>query len=475
MMRCLLALLSSMVALALVPFALDWRSPFLFAVRSWALKGLIVVPLSVILVEAWVLYTSRPIQRTVRVLASVGLIAAALALSTTVVREARFRWVRHEVLQADATKLEKLGRHLIVGYVDQAEVRRLVRLKAVGGIFLSSRNVRGKSVTKIRQEMQSFQAERREQGVLPLWIATDQEGGIVSRLSPPLPRQPSLSEVVKRGPGELQRYRAVRRYAENQARGLANVGVNLNFAPVVDLNHQVVNPDDRYTRIYRRAISSDPKVVAQVARWYCKALEEAGVRCTLKHFPGLGRVFEDTHFGHANLGTCVTELSETDWVPFRILMRETKAFTMLGHVRLTALDSDRPVSLSPAVVAGLIRGKWNHDGLMITDNFSMYAVYRSRCGIENGSVQALNAGVDLILVSYDPDQYYPMMYALLKADQEGKLDPNILQRSDRRLERAINLISRYRFRPVQRRRQLERTAPRIHNEDRDWRARYAEL
>jgi beta-N-acetylhexosaminidase len=214
------------------------------------------------------------------------------------------------------------------------------------------------------------------------------------------------------------------------------LGVNLNFAPVVDLNYRIMNPDDRYTRIYQRAVSRDPEVVAQVAAWYCAALEEAGVRCTLKHFPGLGRVRDDTHLRHADLATPVAELTGSDWIPFLAVMRQSRAFTMLAHVRLTAIDPERPVSFSPKVVTGMIRSDWKHDGVLITDNFSMYAVYGSRAGIDNASIQALNAGVDLILISYDPDQYYRVMYALLKASRHGKLAPEALHRSDQRLAGA---------------------------------------
>ena len=100
------------------------------------------------------------------------------------------------------------------------------------------------------------------------------------------------------------------------------------------------------------------------------------------------------------------------------------------------LDKERPVSMSPAVIAGLLRRDWKYDRVLITDNFSMAAVYRSSEGIVNGSIQALSAGVDIILISWDTDQYYPVMYALLKADGQGRLDREALKRSDQRLEMA---------------------------------------
>ena len=82
----------------------------------------------------------------------------------------------------------------------------------------------------------------------------------------------------------------------------------------------------------------------------------------------------------------------------------------------------------------------SYDGVLITDNFSMMAVYRSRDGMDDGSIEALNSGVDLILVSWDPDQYYRVMYALLKADQQGRLNRRMLQRSDHRLSSAIESL-----------------------------------
>lgn len=439
-MKLLIAVMKLLVALALVPLAADWRSPLLAAVRPWALMGLIGVSLSLIVAEIRTLRFSHPAQRVVTVLSKLGLAVAVLVLTMTLAMEVRFHWARHQVLQADPSRLERLGRHMIVGYRDLAEARELVRLRAIAGVFLSTRNVRGKSVDQIRREIRSLQDLRHEQGLPPLWIATDQEGGDVSRLSPPLTLLPAISKIVERCSDVTELEHAARLFGGTQGRELADLGVNLNFAPVVDINHQVMSSSDRFTRIFERAISRDPTVVAQVAAWYCSALAEEGVRCTLKHFPGLGRVLEDTHLSCASLTASVTELTETDWVPFRKLMRQTSAFTMLGHVRLTAIDSDRPASASPAVIAGILRGEWKHDGVLITDDFSMHAVYRSSDGIDNGSIIALNSGVDLILVSWDSDQYYRVMHALLKADEKGKLNREALQKSDGRLALGVHFI-----------------------------------
>jgi beta-N-acetylhexosaminidase len=435
-MKLLLAISKLIVALSLAPLALDWRSPLLCPVRSWALVGLMALPLCLIVANVWALRSTQPGQGALKALCASGLLLAVVALTSTLILEARFQWARYHVLHADPIRLEKLGRHVIVGYRGLSEVRELVRLRAVAGIFVSTPNILGKTIAEVRQEIQSLQSQRQKQGLPPLWIATDQEGGVVSRLSPLLAHMPPISEIVERYPDVTQREHAVRQYARTQGRELAALGVNLNFAPVVDLNHQVRNPNDRFTRIFQRAISSDPAVVTQVAGWYCDALEETGVQSTLKHFPGLGRVFEDTHSSSAALTASLAELANTDWLPFRTLMRQSRAFAMLSHVRLTAIDAERPVSISPTVVSGLVRGDWKYGGVLITDDFSMSAVYRSGIGIEYGSIDALNAGVDLILIGWDTDQYYRVMYALLRADRKGVLDPEAMLRSDQRLART---------------------------------------
>jgi beta-N-acetylhexosaminidase len=422
------------IVLALLPYALDWRSPFLANVRVWAFLGLIAIPLAIGLVDVRAL--RRPAGRSDHALSSVSLALCALCLVSVPWREAQFWWKRHEVLRADPALLERLGRHIVVGYRDLDDLNALIERRAIAGVFLTTRNVRGRDAAAIRQEISELQAARRRQGLPNLLVTTDQEGGVVSRLSPPLDRMPPLSEIVARHPAGAERRAAVRDYAAAQARDLADLGINVNLAPVVDLDHGIVNPGDRLTRISTRAISADPQIVADVAEDYCAQLSQHRVRCTLKHFPGLGRVVADTHLESADLALPPGELASTDWLPFRSLMRRPDIVVMLSHARLTAVDAARPVSFSPPVVRGLLRTDWGYDGLLMTDDFSMGAVTYSPEGIGGGSVEALNAGVDLILVSYDPDQFYLVMYALISAVRAGVLHDDALGQSDQRLVKS---------------------------------------
>jgi beta-N-acetylhexosaminidase len=422
------------IAVALLPLAIDWRSPLLASQRPLALAVLIALPLVLIAIDAWALRASRrPLRRALSVAV---LLAAASSLIATLALEGSFQYACAQVLAADPARLDKLGRHFVVGYREPAEIERLIERRAIGGVFIGARNVEGLSTAAIRRQIDAWQDTRRRQGLPPLLIATDQEGGAVQRLSPPLPRQPPLASVVAQHADEAARNAAAHDYGLAQGRALASLGVSLNFAPVVDLNKNLVNPNDRYTRIRERAIAADPRVVTEVARHYCLGLQEAGVRCTLKHFPGLGGVYEDTHLEAGHLRAPPDELARSDWIPFRALTGAS-TFTMLSHARLSALDADHPVSFSDAVVSGLLRDDWGHDGVLITDDFSMGAVYASKEGIARASIAALNAGVDLILVTYDPGQYFIAMGAVLAADRDGALRQAVLARSRLRLTAAL--------------------------------------
>lgn len=427
-----------LLLLPLIVLILKLRTPLLASLRA-ELLWLLPLALGVLLVlnlSKW----HRNTRQHRRHLACWGLLAlcgAGLALMVTA--EVRYHQAQRAVLTGDPAQLARLGQHLVVGYRDFDSVKTLVEKQAIGGIFISHRNLQGPSLQPLRDQIAALQAIRQAQALPPLWVATDQEGGIVSRLSPPLTLLPPLSDIVDQSATLAERQQRVTAYGDTHGRELAALGINLNFAPVVDLNKGIVNPDDKYSVIYRRAISADQAVVTAAAKDYCSALFSHGVYCTLKHFPGLGRLNADTHLTSAHLDTPVAELAQDDWRPFQQIMGTAGAMTMLGHPLLTAVDDQHPVSFSAAVVQDILRQQWGYDGVLITDDFCMGAVFDSRDGATGAAVKALNAGVDLILVSYDADLYYPVMAALIKAEQGDRLSPDRLAESRVRLKLALSL------------------------------------
>jgi beta-N-acetylhexosaminidase len=429
-MQLLLLILKAMLAAACLAAGTTVRMPTAADYRPWLFVGLMITATVLLVVSLrWRGWSKR--NWTDRLdLAPFGLAAAALI--ATLATEGRFQFDRWSVLRAAPPDLERVGRHIVVGYRDAAFVRDLVERRAIGGVFVTRANVAGRDAASVASEIRDLQAIRHRQGLPPLWVATDQEGGIVSRLSPPLERQPPLARVVREANDMAGRQAAVMDYATRQGRGLSALGVNLNFAPVVDLDFGKSNPDDAFTRISERAISRDADVVSAVAGWYCDGLAAQGVRCTLKHFPGLGRVFEDTHRDEGVLSASLEELARADWIPFRSMLGRADSLVMVGHVRLPALDPVNPVSISRRAITGLLRDRWDYDGIIITDDLCMGAIYSGQDGIGRASVQALNAGVDLLLVSWDGAQVYPVLAALLR----GALDAETLRKSADRLRAA---------------------------------------
>lgn len=348
---------------------------------------------------------------------------------------------REEILSYDRDALERVGRHLVVGYHSLAAIRELVEQRAIAGVFITDHNVRGRTAADVKDDIDALQEIRKEQALPPLIIAADQEGGTVSRLSPPLKRQTSLARTLTGLKDDAARQDAVEAYAETQAGELQRIGVTLNFAPVVDLNFNPANRSDGETRLRWRAIAADPYLVSKVGAWYCDGLARAGLMCTLKHFPGLGRVSRDTHVASGEIAASEGQLELNDWVPFRRLMSKPNAATMLGHVRVGVIDKSTPASFSKPVIADLIRGRWQYDGLLITDDFSMGAIVRSKTGAGKAAVQSLNAGTDLVLVSYSELHYDAVMSALLAADADGSLGREALSASTARIARVLDASS----------------------------------
>ncbi len=422
--------LPALFCLALAAYLPDSH---LLPLRAWAWPALVLLALAG-LGACWVLAGPGGMQwrgRGTMPIALAWLTVLGLALHGQFQPDLQ----RHALLalaDREPGRLATLGEHLVVGYDEPGQVRELARLGLIGGLFISRRNIEGKSPDQLRVELADLQAVRRQAGRPPLMVATDQEGGPVSRLAPLLPRQPPLSSVIAPGRSSAGIEARAQAYGEAQGRALADLGFNANFSPVVDLKPaQPAGALDFHTRIAERAIAPQPDTVSRVALAYSRGLHGEGVMPTLKHFPGLGGVTQDTHHFTAHLDTPLETLAGRDWVPFRRILGQTPAMLMVGHVMVDALDKTRPASLSRPVIHGLIRVAWGFDGVLISDDMTMAAVYDR--GLCSSAVDALNAGVDLLLVAYDWEKYFQVMLCLDQAQGAGSLA--LLEESQARLAR----------------------------------------
>ncbi|MDP4994770.1 MAG: hypothetical protein NWQ16_00950 [Akkermansiaceae bacterium] len=398
--------------------AANLRSPYLLSVRDtvawlWITVGLIGLTL---------IYFRR--KRPFGSLRPFHLLTIAAVLGGIIAGHGHWRHARNRnaVLSAPSDRIPELGKHLVIGWLGYQETRDLAAKGAIAGVFLTKRDFKaGSSVSEIRHIVDELQRARREARLPPLWIATDQEGGSVERLTPPLPDQEGLGLILRDldGPGIQQDperaaeiVRRVTVFAEIQGSALAEAGINMNFAPVVDIRPKN-QPDklDIHTRIASRALAEDPDVIALAGETYVRVLAKHGITAVLKHFPGLGRVPSDTHHFSASLSTEVRELEASDWVPFREITNRTRAGIMLGHVHLTALDPDQPASCSGIVIREYLREEWNVKGLLVTDDFSMTPIFHGPGGIVGATRKSIAAGVDLILLSYDAEAAYDLLAA----------------------------------------------------------------
>jgi beta-N-acetylhexosaminidase len=411
------------LALAVLWFwAWHLKDPHLRFMRAWEL-GLLLGALAVGIAVAWRFARGR--------LRPVALGLAFAALLTALGNEAASRRHRAEVDAASGPAAQALGARFIVGYDDAAQLRDRVRKGLIGGIFVTGRNVKGRTAAELRDEIAGLQALRREAGLPPLVVATDQEGGAVSRLSPLVEPQPALATLLDADVSDEELKQRAHAYGARQGRALAALGITLNFSPVVDLRPgRAPGRWDLHTRIDERAISADPAITAQVALAYEQGLESAGIRGTLKHFPGLAGVTEDTHHFAAVLHTPAARLATHDWKPFQEVSKQSDAAIMLGHVILPELDAEHPVSFSRRIVRQVIRGEWGYQGLLVTDDLTMGAAYNR--GLCDATVRALGAGVDLLLIAYDHDKYFDAMHCALQAAQRGAPDLLLPERADAR-------------------------------------------
>ncbi|AZH15684.1 beta-N-acetylhexosaminidase [Brucella melitensis] len=221
----------------------------------------------------------------------------------------------------------------------------------------------------------------------PVFI--DQEGGRVQRLRPPLvPNYPSASEIGAIYARDKEKgLRAAWLHARLHAFDLLKVGVNADCLPVLD-----VPVEGAHDVIGMRAYSKNPHAVAEMGRAAAEGLLAGGVLPVVKHLPGHGRAFSDTHKELARVSVALNELVAHDFVPFKALNDLPMAMT--AHVVFDCIDPERPSTLSPTVINTIIRDVIGFDGLVISDDISMKALSGDLGDITDGIV---TAGCDIVL------------------------------------------------------------------------------
>ena len=297
-----------------------------------------------------------------------------------------------------ATLRDKIGQMLLVGFrgltlLESASIVSDIREHAIGGIVLFDYDT--PTATPVRNVATPTQLAALVNGLqaaasTPLIVAIDEEGGRVARLDQRHGFPPTVSAQTMGERGDLA---YTREEAARMAGTLLAAGVNLNLAPVVDLD---VNPLNPIIGALGRSFSANPSVVTEQAGAFIDAHHRVGVRCTLKHFPGHGSSTGDTHLGVVDV---TTTWSEIELEPFRDLVAAGAVDAILtAHVFNSTLDPEYPATLSRATITGILRGRLGWDGLVLSDDMQMAAI-RDAFGYEDAVRLAINAGVDILTIA----------------------------------------------------------------------------
>jgi beta-N-acetylhexosaminidase len=293
---------------------------------------------------------------------------------------------------------ERIGQMLLVGFrgltVDAAaEIAADIRERNLGGILLFDTDQPTHSAIRNVQspaQLTALVAGLQAIADTPLLVAIDEEGGLVARLDQRHGFPPTISEADL---GARNNVAFTTQAGRELAATLASVGVNLNLAPVVDLN---VNPTNPIIGALGRSFSADPAVVTAQAEAFVSGHRAVGVHTTLKHFPGHGSSTGDTHLGVVDV---TPTWSRKELEPFANLVRDGLADAILtAHVFNSTLDPDNPATLSQLTITGILREQIGWDGVVISDDMQMGAI-RQAYGYPDAVRLAILAGVDILTIA----------------------------------------------------------------------------
>jgi beta-N-acetylhexosaminidase len=292
-----------------------------------------------------------------------------------------------------------------------------------GGVVLIGDNIgTAQALTRL---INSYQQTSIDADGLPLFVAVDQEGGPISHLRDGFTVFPTPALLTASGQSEL-----ARRVGAAMAAELRAVGVNLNLAPVADLE---TNPDNPI--ITRRSFGSDPTRVSPIMAAYIEGLQSAGVLATAKHFPGHGETDSDSHTTLPILDLTRERLDAVELAPFRAAIDAGVEVIMAAHIWYPALEPQEnlPASLSSNIITRLLRDELGYDGLVMTDALDMDAIDTSY-SYPDAALKAIQAGVDLLIAAHiGLDSQEAAVRAIADAVRDGRISEARIDESARRI------------------------------------------
>ncbi len=316
------------------------------------------------------------------------------------------------------------GQLFMVGLPDKTldkATLRLIREEYVGNFILFRRNVQ--DPCKLWQLCRDLQDACANNKMPPPLIAIDQEGGSVTRLPPPFTQFSSARDRATAPDPHLE----IVSYSRLCAADLTLMGINVNFAPVLD----VATEGEGYY-LTNRTLGNNPAYVAELGALTIKELEAHGVAACAKHFPGLGAAREDPHSRLPVISRAREDLLAIDLVPFRAAISVGVASMMTSHSIYIALDREHPATFSASILTDLLRKECGYAGLLITDDLEMGAIDQAD-GLAGATLSSFLAGADLLLICHDQEKALKVKTMIIKACMDGQIPEERLAESLSRL------------------------------------------
>jgi beta-N-acetylhexosaminidase len=330
-------------------------------------------------------------------------------------------------LTAPLTLEQKVWQTLIVGFGGTTltpKLKQLIQTHGIGGVTLFDRNI--KSPRQLAALISDIQQVAKESGQVGPFIAIDQEGGQVSRLWAGKGFTEFPSPMALAATGDVEN---ARRIAEVMADELKALGVNLNFAPVLDVNNNPANPI-----VGTRSFSSDPYRVADFGSVFAAALQSQNILAVGKHFPGHGDTALDSHAALPTVTHNRAHLEAVELIPFKACIACDIAGIMSAHVAFPAMDpAGRPATLSPPILTGLLRQELGFGGLICTDSLEMGALATIGHPPPLAAATALQAGADLLLFNHQHANHDQAFDLILNRVRSGEISPARIEEAVRRI------------------------------------------
>ena len=298
-----------------------------------------------------------------------------------------------------------------------SQTEKLISEQGIGGLILFERNFENpKQLKSLIEDLQSLTSPNSP----PLFISVDQEGGRVTRLKKNFTQFPPMSCLGKAGSDEL-----AYRFGMAMGKEMRAVGINMDYAPVLDVHSNPENPI-----IGKRAISSDPDVVARLGCKIIQGFQDAGTIPVGKHFPGHGDTSQDSHLILPRVERNKESLEQSELVPFSKAFQKGLDVIMTAHVVYPAWDKNSAATFSKPILRDLLRKKMHYEGLVMSDDLEMQPVTQTQDEIP---ALAINAGIDLFLICHDLSKVTKLQDTLIDEIETGKIPHDNINQSLNRI------------------------------------------